>query len=158
MDGKLIVLCDGKYGVINHNGRLEIHRHHKRWKEKEVSYIGDGFVLALVHKIEELEARLSEKYKEEKVSDCSGCEYMDGDCISNFAKCNIYSDKRYVDKKQEVAENAWNTHNDPVKEEMLEALISVVRTIKAFQNNIKHDHCVKAIEKATGKKIEEVLA
>ncbi len=61
MDRKLIVLSDGKYGVINHNGRLEIHRHHERWKEKEVSYIGDGFVLALVQKIEDLEQQLKDK-------------------------------------------------------------------------------------------------
>jgi len=50
-----INLYDGKYGVINHNGRLEIFRHGERWVDKEINYIGDGFALALVHKIEELE-------------------------------------------------------------------------------------------------------
>ena len=60
MKENYISLYDGKYGVINHNGRLEIFRNHERWKNKEVIFLGDGFVLALVQKIEELQKELKE--------------------------------------------------------------------------------------------------
>jgi hypothetical protein len=49
----IIDLYGGKYSVENkNNGTLEIYRHHVRWFEKEKDYIGDGFVLSLVQKIE----------------------------------------------------------------------------------------------------------
>ena len=56
-----ISLYAGKYGVINDNGRLHIFRHHERWIQKEGQYIGDGFVLALVQKIEDLQEELKAK-------------------------------------------------------------------------------------------------
>ena len=53
-ENKMIKLYDGKYGVINNNGTLEIYRNGERWEAKEKDYIGDGFVLSLVQKIEDL--------------------------------------------------------------------------------------------------------
>lgn len=51
----MIVLGEVKYGVENHNGILKTFRYGKHWKEKDQDYIGDGFVLSLVERIEELE-------------------------------------------------------------------------------------------------------
>lgn len=56
-----ISLYDDKYGVINNNGSLEIYRYRERWEQKEKNYIGDGFVLALVQKIENLQMELQIK-------------------------------------------------------------------------------------------------
>lgn len=60
-DDRYIDLYDGKYGVINNNGILKIFRHRERWEEKEKDYVGDGFVLSLVEKIEELQEKLNQK-------------------------------------------------------------------------------------------------
>ena len=40
--------------------------------------------------------------------------------------------------------------------EMLDALIRLIKTIRSFQRNIKHDYAIEVIEKATGLKYEEV--
>jgi len=61
MEENYISLYDDKYGVINDNGKLQIFRHHERWIQKEDQYIGDGFVLALVQKIEDLQEELKAK-------------------------------------------------------------------------------------------------
>lgn len=64
MRGNYISLYDNKYGVINDNGRLEIYRYGERWEAKEHDYIGDGFALALVQKIESLREELSISLKD----------------------------------------------------------------------------------------------
>lgn len=49
-----ISLYDGKYEVVNNNGTLTIYRHGELWESAMDMYKGNGFVLALVQKIEEL--------------------------------------------------------------------------------------------------------
>ena len=48
-----IFTCDGKYKTINENGTLTVYRHGELWRKNDL--IGDGYVLSLVQRIEELE-------------------------------------------------------------------------------------------------------
>ena len=52
-----IITADGKYTTTNENGHLKVYRYKeedsKIWRED--SLIGDGYVLSLVQRIEELE-------------------------------------------------------------------------------------------------------
>lgn len=53
-----IELEDGKYAVINENGRLRTFRHGEPWPGMDNYLVGMGFVLALVQEIEELRDKL----------------------------------------------------------------------------------------------------
>jgi len=48
---------DGKYTTTNDNGKLRVYRHDKECKKvwREDDLIGDGYVLSLVQRIEDLE-------------------------------------------------------------------------------------------------------
>jgi hypothetical protein len=95
-----ISLCDGKYSVINDNGKLIIHRHNERWPEKEKDYIGDGFVLSLVQKIEELE----EKYEASK--SCLNCDYNYAD--SHLGNACLYL--KYGENREKFKEDCLSNH------------------------------------------------
>lgn len=60
MNGK-IELLDGKYHVINNNGMLSTFRYGSPWESMDRNLIGNGFVLSLVQKIEDLQDILLEE-------------------------------------------------------------------------------------------------
>jgi hypothetical protein len=47
----------GKYETGNDNGRLYVYRNGMPWLEKEKDLVGDGYVLSLVQRIEDLESK-----------------------------------------------------------------------------------------------------
>lgn len=57
MGNDRIVTGGGKYKTVNDNGRLYVYRNEIPWPEKEKDLIGDGYVLSLVQRIEELESK-----------------------------------------------------------------------------------------------------
>jgi len=50
--GRVTVTCGGKYKTINDNGKLTIYRNDFLWNR---NLNGDGYILSLVQRIEELE-------------------------------------------------------------------------------------------------------
>jgi hypothetical protein len=50
-----IYSCDYKYKTVNDNGKLLVWRNGERWYDKENDLVGDGYVLSLVQKIEDLQ-------------------------------------------------------------------------------------------------------
>ena len=54
-EDNIIYSCDDKYKTLNDNGKLLVWRNGKRWYDKEKDLIGEGYVLSLVQKIEELQ-------------------------------------------------------------------------------------------------------
>lgn len=53
----IIVTGDGKYTTTNNNGTLSVLRNNQYWNR---NFIGDGYVLSLVQRIEDLERMLAE--------------------------------------------------------------------------------------------------
>ena len=71
---KSIVLCDGKYEVIHDGkGTLNIYRNGEEWPAKTNDVIGDGFVLALVQKIEDLQSDIEDLKNE--ITESNDCCY-----------------------------------------------------------------------------------
>lgn len=56
----MISTADGKYKSKFEDGKITVLRHDKPWPEKDKDLIGDGYVLSLVQRIEELEEVLNE--------------------------------------------------------------------------------------------------
>ncbi len=48
----VIITGDGKYQTEHDNGRITVYRHTRRWDR---NFLGDGYVLSLVQRIEDLE-------------------------------------------------------------------------------------------------------
>jgi hypothetical protein len=57
---KSIVTCDGKYETFNNNGILTVKRHGQPWEVRTKDLIGDGYVLSLIQRIEELEEQIKQ--------------------------------------------------------------------------------------------------
>ena len=55
-----IDLADNKYAVAWEDGKFFVWRHHERWPEKEKELIGDGFVLALLQKVEDQQEMIND--------------------------------------------------------------------------------------------------
>ena len=56
-----IVTCGGKYRTVNSDGVLKVYRYEKTtepWRKADL--VGDGYILSLVQRIEELEDEISE--------------------------------------------------------------------------------------------------
>lgn len=57
-----IYTSDRKYLTLNDNGKVYVYRNGERWTGKEQDLIGDGYVLSLIHHIEDLQDELRSCY------------------------------------------------------------------------------------------------
>jgi len=56
----MISTADGKYKTKFENGKITVLRHNQPWPEKDKDLIGDGYVLSLIQRIEDLEEILKD--------------------------------------------------------------------------------------------------
>jgi Lar family restriction alleviation protein len=125
-----ISTCDGKYLTENNNGILTVLRHGKPWNR---NFNGDGYVLSLVQRIEELEEKnleligklhptkwfdVNEYYREPtKIKSCPFCESRAKveelqDCTDNtlsyIVRCEKCNAETAEFTNSEMAVLAWN--------------------------------------------------
>lgn len=67
--------CDGKYEYVREPGfRAHVYRHGEEWRD----VLGDGFILSMIHRIEELEGCLRDVRSQGTSGVCCCGDAMDG--------------------------------------------------------------------------------
>lgn len=126
---KKIELCDGKYSVINNNGILKTFRYGGSWDSMDYDLIGNSFVLALIHKIEDLQDMLFEENHYESVdSGLKPHECMLCGSVSKIIESKARLNKIYKRRKCNNCGSMWS--NVEIRKHDHDALLIMQEQLK----------------------------